>query len=592
MLHRMQLSLIFALLGLGSTHVELPPAVSTVHLTSIVQDLDSSVVLHASARSVSAKQKPFVSASWSGLLPDVRDAWVGLYLVGEDPQVVVPLKYKFCNSSKPLPGWPGTGHVTFQLLNYRADCLFRLYLGWERPVLIAQSETIVVHEVSAPTGVRVALTSRMGEMRVSWTSVSLPDGVRGQLRYRRMLPGGFPVLQGSGVILAEESSYGRGDLCGPPANTTGFRDPGVFYSAVLPGLEPGEVVMYSVGSDLAWSEDFSFRAPIAPGAPVRLLLIGDLGQDPGDASAQGDNDPWYTQDFAWGDPGAMNTTRAMWADHQEIPADAILHNGDLSYAMGFSSLWDVFHDNIEPLSARVPWMVTMGNHERDWPQSGSTAGDTDSLGECGVPALTRFLMPYQTDKLPPLDEPWYALTLGCTLVVAISTEHDLSPGSPQHAFLAQTLQNVDRAITPWVILEGHRPYYISSSWDGDQEFADYYRTAVGDLVERDVDIILGAHHHSYQRTCRFRGGRCTDDGVLNLVIGMGGASHSRPNATMPPLFEYVDSRNFGYARLVANTTSLTVEFVHGADRAVHDSITLTKPSSSKTQALAEELQLV
>lgn len=587
----MRLPFAVAALGLSWAHEQKPPDVSSVQLHSIVQQMESSVVLEASRRSISAYEKAMVTASWEGLPPSAQDAWVGLYLVGEDPLAVVPLKYKFCNSSRPLPGRAGSGNVSFKMLNYRADCLFRLFVGWETPRLIAESDPITVRDVSVPTGVRIAFTAEPGEMQVSWTSVPLQEGMLAQVQYRILLRG---VEGRSGVLNAVGSSYGRGDLCGAPANTIGYRDPGMFYSAIIGGLRPGEEVVYSVGSAQAWSQEFSFQAPLPPGSPVRLLVVGDLGQDPGDASAQADNDPWYSQWYAWGDPGAMNTTSGMWADHQATPANAILHNGDLSYAMGFLSLWDVFHDNIEPLSARVPWMVTLGNHERDWPESGSTAGDEDSLGECGVPALTRFPMPYQNRKLPPLDEPWYTLQLGCVYVVALSTEHELRPGSPQHAFLTKALQRVDRTVTPWVVLEGHRPYHISSSWDGDQDFARYYREAVGDLVEEHVDVILGAHHHTYQRTCRFRAGRCVGDseeGVLNMIIGMGGASHSRPNATMPPLFEYVDHRNFGYARLLANTSALTIEFVHGADRAVHDSITLTKHrrSSGSERAPAEEV---
>merc|ERR1711869_183688 len=137
----------------------------------------------------------------------------------------------------------------------------------------------------------------------------------------------------------------------------------------------------------------------------------------------------------------------------------ILHNGDLSYAMGYSAEWESFHNEIEPLSSRVPWMVTMGNHERDWPGSGSTVGDTDSFGECGVPTLRRFpAAPYASMEPPPLDQPWYELDVGPVKVLAISTEHDLKVGSPQYGFLAKALDQIDHIKTPWIALAGHRPY--------------------------------------------------------------------------------------------------------------------------------------
>ncbi|WZN63352.1 hypothetical protein HKI87_07g49000 [Chloropicon roscoffensis] len=37
----------------------------------------------------------------------------------------------------------------------------------------------------------------------------------------------------------------------------------------------------------------------------------------------------------------------------------------------------------------VPYMTTIGNHERDWPNSGGRYGGQDSGGECGVPYMSR-----------------------------------------------------------------------------------------------------------------------------------------------------------------------------------------------------------
>ena len=39
------------------------------------------------------------------------------------------------------------------------------------------------------------------------------------------------------------------------------------------------------------------------------------------------------------------------------------------------------------------YILFSGNHERDWPGSGSFYKHTDSGGECGVPAETMFRMP-------------------------------------------------------------------------------------------------------------------------------------------------------------------------------------------------------
>jgi acid phosphatase type 7 len=43
-----------------------------------------------------------------------------------------------------------------------------------------------------------------------------------------------------------------------------------------------------------------------------------------------------------------------------------------------------------------------GNHERDWPDSGSFYGNLDSGGECGVLAKTMFYSPAENP-----DKFWY-----------------------------------------------------------------------------------------------------------------------------------------------------------------------------------------
>lgn len=41
----------------------------------------------------------------------------------------------------------------------------------------------------------------------------------------------------------------------------------------------------------------------------------------------------------------------------------VVHPGDLSYADGYQPVWDSWADMIQPVAARVPWMVGFGNHE-------------------------------------------------------------------------------------------------------------------------------------------------------------------------------------------------------------------------------------
>ena len=59
-----------------------------------------------------------------------------------------------------------------------------------------------------------------------------------------------------------------------------------------------------------------------------------------------------------------------------------------------------YMDLIQPLAARLPYMVTVGNHEIDNNNNPTSSGG-DSGGECGVPTFKRF--PF----FPSLQEMWY-----------------------------------------------------------------------------------------------------------------------------------------------------------------------------------------
>jgi hypothetical protein len=103
------------------------------------------------------------------------------------------------------------------------------------------------------------------------------------------------------------------------------------------------------------------------------------------AEADGSNE---FNDF---EPGSLNTTYQLIKDLKNI--DMVIHIGDICYANGYLSQWDQFTAQVEPIASSVPYMVGSGNHERDWPGSGSFYGNLDSGGECGVPAQNMFYVP-------------------------------------------------------------------------------------------------------------------------------------------------------------------------------------------------------
>ena len=49
-----------------------------------------------------------------------------------------------------------------------------------------------------------------------------------------------------------------------------------------------------------------------------------------------------------------------------------LLGGDISYACGYAAVWDFFLNMISPISSSVLYLTTVGNHESDFPLSGTS----------------------------------------------------------------------------------------------------------------------------------------------------------------------------------------------------------------------------
>ncbi|GBF94969.1 inactive purple acid phosphatase-like [Raphidocelis subcapitata] len=378
---------------------------------------------------------------------------------------------------------------------------------------------------------------------------------------------------------AGSRTYTRDEVCGPPANGVGWSDPGLVHTAVLTGLEPGATYYYRFGDEaLGFSPEFSFRAAPAPGprSRVRFLAIADLGQAEVDGSLE---ENFYVQ--------SLNTTR--WLAKEAESHQLLLHNGDISYARGYVSQWDNWHAAMERVAARIPHMTAPGNHEVNWPGTGDRFDGSgfavyDSGGECGVAYETRLAMPAAGPG-----RPWYAFTFGPVRFIQYSSEHSITPGSEQHEWLTRELEGVDRSFTPWLVVSGHRPLYISSTnnwWpDGDQPVAREGRRALeGLLFEHGADLTLHGHHHSYQRTCPVYAGRCLGfgpdgaaKGPVHLVIGNAGATLSTNVPFTPdPIWETIKFY-WGYLRVSATATELAVEAASNLDALPRDAFALRKP---------------
>lgn len=222
-------------------------------------------------------------------------------------------------------------------------------------------------------------------------------------------------------------------------------------------------------------------------------------------------------------------------------------------------------EQIEPISGFVPYMTGQGNHERDFPGSGNVIGGRDSGGECGIPTQARFHMPTcdQPNTSPCIDakfgskleaaggddlekrsalsstsgitenrdasadDGWYSFEQGSVHFLNLNTEMSTRQGSRQYTFVENDLAAVNRSLTPWVFIFGHRQMYSGNSMSPQNSLGD-----LEDLMMKyKVDIAFWAHIHFAQQSCPMYKAKCVNstdaagyDAPVHVVIGNAGQS--------------------------------------------------------------------
>lgn len=180
---------------------------------------------------------------------------------------------------------------------------------------------------------------------------------------------------------------------------------------------------------------------------------------------------------------------------------------------------------------------------------------------------------------------WYSYSHGPVHFVVLSSEHDLSPHSHQHAWLAGDLAAVDRCATPWVVLAVHRPLYVVFPHKSNRIVAEHLRDNIEDLInDFQVDVVFSGHMHSYSRTCNVLHERCIDEsegGTTHVTIGTGGKKLSQVERNQEDWVQFATDGDFGYGLVtVDDGFSLLFEFIAAEDGRVLDSVKLRNGRAS------------
>merc|ERR1711871_921724 len=104
------------------------------------------------------------------------------------------------------------------------------------------------------------------------------------------------------------------------------------------------------------------------------------------------------------------------------------------------------------------------------------------------------------------NKPWWSYDVGIIHFVGLSTEHNYTACSEQYNWLENDLASVDRKKTPWIILNGHRAMYISSTfntseltWSDGSVQAALIKNIEPLLWKYQVNAGFYGHNHVYNR---------------------------------------------------------------------------------------------
>ena len=334
-----------------------------------------------------------------------------------------------------------------------------------------------------------------------------------------------------------------------------------FHMATMTGLPIGEEIEYRVGTQGSDMTEWYNFTTIDPSAThFEWISIADHGD-----SSEG-----------------MDVSEAIIAD---TTAQMVTISGDISYADGEQTAWDNWFNFQQESMTVIPWLTAVGNHENE-------------PGYEFAPYEHRF----DSDQQIESEIFWYSRNVPGVHMVFMSTEHDYAPGSTQYSWLEQDLSSVNRDVTPFVIVYGHKPMYSSNSYHGSEvELRDSLEAM---YVAQGVDLVIAGHDHFYERTWPVSSETVMDtgnderfsrgQGPIHLVIGIGGRSaYEELDEPQPEWSAYRENNSYGWTRLVydGDVRELTLTH-HRTDGTIGDKFTIQESPSIVESDDSSELGIV
>ena len=326
---------------------------------------------------------------------------------------------------------------------------------------------------------------------------------------------------------------------------------------IIEGLAPATTYYYKIASTNSTVGRFMTARPAGDKTAFKMNTLADLG-----LYGAGGYTTSKRSEIPAVDPVLNHTTIGRLANTID-DYEFIIHPGDFSYADdwiqhpienflnakdAYTAINERFYSQLSPVTAVKPYMVSPGNHEATCQEIPNTSGLCPQGQHNFSDFSNRFhgMMPTvfpstssdqasqssrnfaQSLAVPPF---WYSFDYGMVHVVSINTETDFedapdqpggsaalnvgpfAPDGQQMRFLDADLASVDRSVTPWIVVAGHRPWYTVGNSSG---VCGPCQTAFeGVLYKYGVDVAVFGHKHNLQRFDPIYNGTVDPAGLTN-----------------------------------------------------------------------------
>ncbi|KAL4497173.1 hypothetical protein ABPG72_019493 [Tetrahymena utriculariae] len=237
------------------------------------------------------------------------------------------------------------------------------------------------------------------------------------------------------------------------------------------------------------------------------------------------------------------TINAIYKIQERENFDAFIFCGDYGYEFyqNNGTVGDDYINALTKINTAAPMAITAGNHEDNF--------NFEFFNQ-------KFQMPFFTEN----QNNYYSFNIGNTHFLSLNLHYfndQVNTPNPENQknmlkWVEQDLKSVDRSVTPWVIVFGHKMIYCKGS--DCQDFAKDYTQFDTILNKYNVDLFISGHKHKFLVMKPMNNGEPANyqisknniisqyEGFLTVIEGNGGTS-KMDDDTLPDILNTQTENN-------------------------------------------------